>query len=271
METSYLSLDPYVARYYNSTEGELYGDKEHYNYNTSVSFNVASYPVARFVNEVRTLISLWETRTATKSMQLSWCFYIVWVSFHAFHLHLGSCAQVSARLRLQFHRHPSPQQSKPSSSPFFHSRSPRMASPRCQVLMCVCLSWGKLHQHNPAGNLSYPWPADDGQMQMSTGVSNYFPVPNISSDSRTQLAQWAYSTQGARLIYGSDAYTFFLGGYLITTLASVFQAAFMASEIHYYRLGASRGENNMGESISSHRHNCSCSDRWRVDGYESSR
>jgi beta-mannosidase len=29
----------------------------------------------------------------------------------------------------------------------------------------------------------------------------------------------------------------------------VFQAAFMASEIHYYRLGASRGENNMGKFI----------------------
>jgi len=156
----YLSLDPYVARYYNSTPGELYGDKEHYNYNTAVSFNVSSYPVARFVNEFgfHSMPSIYTWDRVLKSAQ-DYDFNSTVIRAH--------------------------------------------------------------NKHNPAGNLSYPWPADDGQMQMTTGVSSYFPVPNIAGDSRTQLAQWAYSTQ-------------------------VFQAAFMASEIHYYRLGASRKENNMG-------------------------
>lgn len=52
----YLTLDPYVARYNNQTKGEIYGDKELYNYNTAVSFDTETYPVARFVNEVRTIL-----------------------------------------------------------------------------------------------------------------------------------------------------------------------------------------------------------------------
>jgi hypothetical protein len=51
-------------------------------------------------------------------------------------------------------------------------------------------------QHNPASNLTYPWPSDDGQMQMTTGVTDHYPTPNITSDYHIQLAQWAYSTQG---------------------------------------------------------------------------
>ncbi|MBW0548843.1 hypothetical protein O181_088558 [Austropuccinia psidii MF-1] len=45
------NLDPYVSCYYNSTPGKIYGDQELYNYDTSVSFNNKTYPVARFVNE----------------------------------------------------------------------------------------------------------------------------------------------------------------------------------------------------------------------------
>lgn len=50
-------------------------------------------------------------------------------------------------------------------------------------------------KHNPASNLSYPWPADDGQAQMSEGVELYLPTPNVTGDPRRLLAQWAYSTQ----------------------------------------------------------------------------
>ncbi|PLW18484.1 hypothetical protein PCANC_12285 [Puccinia coronata f. sp. avenae] len=156
----YLSLDPYVARYYNSTSGEIYGDKEHYNYNTSVSFDISSYPVGRFVNEF---------------------------GFH--------------------------------SMPSIYTWDRVLKSPQDYDFNSTVI---RAHdKHNPASNLTYPWPSDDGQMQMTTGVTDHYPTPNITSDYHIQLAQWAYSTQ-------------------------VFQAAFMASQIHYYRLGASRGENNMG-------------------------
>ncbi|OAV94818.1 hypothetical protein PTTG_06226 [Puccinia triticina 1-1 BBBD Race 1] len=156
----YFSLDPYVARYYNSTPGELYGDKEHYNYDTSVSFNIASYPVGRFVNEF---------------------------GFH--------------------------------SMPSIYTWDRVLKSPKDYDFNSTVI---RAHnKHNPAESLIYPWPADDGQMQMTTGVTDHYPTPNITGDYHSLLAQWSYSTQ-------------------------VFQAAFMASQIHYYRLGASRGENNMG-------------------------
>ncbi|PLW23510.1 hypothetical protein PCASD_12060 [Puccinia coronata f. sp. avenae] len=156
----YFTLDPYVARYYNSTPGELYGDKEHYNYNTSASFDISSYPVARFVNEF---------------------------GFH--------------------------------SMPSIYSWDRILQTPADYDFNSTVI---RAHEkHNPAESLVYPWPADDGQMQLTTGVTRHYPTPNITRDYHTLLAQWSYSTQ-------------------------VFQAAFMASEIHYYRLGASRGENNMG-------------------------
>jgi len=156
----YFTLDPYVARYYNSTPGELYGDKEHYNYNTSASFDISSYPVARFVNEF---------------------------GFH--------------------------------SMPSIYTWDRVLKTPKDYDFNSTVI---RAHQkHNPAGSLVYPWPADDGQMQLTTGVTRHYPTPNITGDYHTLLAQWSYSTQ-------------------------VFQAAFMASEIHYYRLGASRGENNRG-------------------------
>ncbi|EFP75806.2 uncharacterized protein PGTG_01137 [Puccinia graminis f. sp. tritici CRL 75-36-700-3] len=155
----YFTLDPYVSRYYNSTPGELYGDKEHYNYNTSASFDITSYPVARFVNEF---------------------------GFH--------------------------------SMPSIYTWDRILESPEDYDFNSTVI---RAHEkHNPAESLVYPWPADDGQMQLTTGVTRHYPTPNIT-DYHTLLAQWSYSTQ-------------------------VFQAAFMASEIHYYRLGASRGENNMG-------------------------
>ncbi|KAH9895190.1 glycoside hydrolase family 2 protein [Cubamyces lactineus] len=46
-----LSLDPYLLRLNNLTEGYIYGNAELYNYDTSQAFNYSTYPKARFVNE----------------------------------------------------------------------------------------------------------------------------------------------------------------------------------------------------------------------------
>lgn len=156
----YLSLNPYISRYSNTSTGEIYGDQEHYNYNTFVSFELSSYPVARFVNEF---------------------------GFHS----LPSIYTLDRILNT-------------ADSYSFNSTVIRAHN-----------------KHPPAGSLSYPWPANNGQAELTTGVTRHYPTPNVTGDPRTLLAQWAYSTQ-------------------------VFQAAFMASQISYYRLGASRGENNMG-------------------------
>ncbi|KAI0776636.1 glycoside hydrolase [Trametes elegans] len=46
-----LSLEPYILRLGNLTEGHIYGNAELYNYTTSFAFNYSTYPVSRFVNE----------------------------------------------------------------------------------------------------------------------------------------------------------------------------------------------------------------------------
>lgn len=52
----YLTLNfsnpiPIVQRYWNSTPGSIYGDTDHYNYDTTQAFNISSYPQGRFANE----------------------------------------------------------------------------------------------------------------------------------------------------------------------------------------------------------------------------
>lgn len=52
----YLILDfslpiPMVQRYDNKTEGSIYGDTDHYDYDSSEAFDLSSYPVGRFANE----------------------------------------------------------------------------------------------------------------------------------------------------------------------------------------------------------------------------
>ncbi|CAO1620973.1 unnamed protein product [Parajaminaea phylloscopi] len=51
------------------------------------------------------------------------------------------------------------------------------------------------NKHNPPGSLAYPWPADDGQRQMTEPVELYLPRPRAVGPSRTHIAQWSYSTQ----------------------------------------------------------------------------
>ncbi|KAK0546000.1 hypothetical protein OC845_004813 [Tilletia horrida] len=83
-------------------------------------------------------------------------------------------------------------------------------------------------KHSPPGNLTYPWPASDGQAQMSDGVSLYFPIPARTTDpppsnkgDRALFAQWAYSTQ-------------------------CYQALYVGNQIGFYRLGIDGPERNMG-------------------------
>ncbi|WAQ86725.1 hypothetical protein PtA15_7A453 [Puccinia triticina] len=175
----YLSLEPYVSRYDASTKGELYGDQEHYNYDTSASFDVSSYPVARFVNEFG-FHSLPSIYTLDRILN----------SLGAYNFN-SSVIRAHNKVRLL-----------------------------CPNSLCEIIIEPQL-QHPPAGSLKYPWPVDGGQYELTTGVTRHYPTPNITGDARALLAQWAYTTQ-------------------------VFQAAFMASQISYYRLGASRKENNMG-------------------------
>ncbi|KAG6916247.1 hypothetical protein DXG01_007744 [Tephrocybe rancida] len=46
-----LSLDPYILRFNNGTQGEIYGNGERYNYDASVAFDYTTFPVMRFMNE----------------------------------------------------------------------------------------------------------------------------------------------------------------------------------------------------------------------------
>ncbi|KAF7800158.1 hypothetical protein EIP86_011404 [Pleurotus ostreatoroseus] len=46
-----LSLEPYILRLGNLTEGFIYGNTERYNYDPTQAFNYSTYPTSRFVNE----------------------------------------------------------------------------------------------------------------------------------------------------------------------------------------------------------------------------
>lgn len=55
-ENGYLSINfsnpiPIVQRYDNLTEGSIYGDTDHYNYDSLDAFDLDTYPVGRFANE----------------------------------------------------------------------------------------------------------------------------------------------------------------------------------------------------------------------------
>lgn len=55
-ENGYLSINfsnpiPIIQRYENLTKGSIYGDTDHYNYDSLDAFNLNTYPVGRFANE----------------------------------------------------------------------------------------------------------------------------------------------------------------------------------------------------------------------------
>ncbi|KAG6843166.1 hypothetical protein H0H87_007283, partial [Tephrocybe sp. NHM501043] len=46
-----LTLDPYILRFENGTQGEIYGNTERFDYDANSAFDYTTYPVGRFVNE----------------------------------------------------------------------------------------------------------------------------------------------------------------------------------------------------------------------------
>lgn len=51
LELNFSLAIPMIERYNNLTPGSIYGDTDHYDYDSTVAFNLSSYPVGRFANE----------------------------------------------------------------------------------------------------------------------------------------------------------------------------------------------------------------------------
>lgn len=77
------------------------------------------------------------------------------------------------------------------------------------------------NKHSPAGSLTYPWPADDGQREMTRPVELYLPLPKAKSPGRTHIAQWSHSTQ-------------------------IIQAWYVALQTLHYRFRSSQPQRNLG-------------------------
>ncbi|KAE8225113.1 hypothetical protein CF319_g2097 [Tilletia indica] len=65
------------------------------------------------------------------------------------------------------------------------------------------------NKHNPAGSLEYPFPADDGQKEMTQGVNFYLPTPNKGNDKRATLDAWSFATQILQFIDVTTEMLFF--------------------------------------------------------------
>ncbi|KAI1609968.1 putative beta-mannosidase [Exophiala viscosa] len=67
--------EPMIERYNNLTAGSIYGDTDHYDYDSSVAFNLSSYPVGRFANEFgfHSMPSLqtWQDAVAPKDLSFN--------------------------------------------------------------------------------------------------------------------------------------------------------------------------------------------------------
>ncbi|KAF2204863.1 putative beta-mannosidase [Delitschia confertaspora ATCC 74209] len=51
LELDFTKVQPITERYHNLTSGSIYGNTDHYNYDSLSSFNTSSYPIGRFANE----------------------------------------------------------------------------------------------------------------------------------------------------------------------------------------------------------------------------
>lgn len=51
LKLNHSAAHPMIERYNNLTAGDYYGDTDHYDYDSSVAFDLSSYPVGRFANE----------------------------------------------------------------------------------------------------------------------------------------------------------------------------------------------------------------------------
>ena len=80
-------------------------------------------------------------------------------------------------------------------------------------------------KHPPAGNLTYPFGADQGQHELVSAVETWFPSPaslaRTSLPPRAVLARWSYTSQ-------------------------LYQALYVSAQVGVYRMGAGRRERNRG-------------------------
>lgn len=60
-------------------------------------------------------------------------------------------------------------------------------------------------KHPPAGNLTYPFPADHGQSELLHPITLYFPDPSLSHlTPKEELGRWSYSSQLYQSLYVSN-------------------------------------------------------------------
>ncbi|TKY86477.1 hypothetical protein EX895_004626 [Sporisorium graminicola] len=76
-------------------------------------------------------------------------------------------------------------------------------------------------KHPPAGNLTYPFSAAQGQSELLSAVTEWFPTPSTHLPARAQLHRYAVSSQ-------------------------LYQALYVANQISVYRHGAAQRERNRG-------------------------
>ncbi|CCF49692.1 hypothetical protein NDA11_003489 [Ustilago hordei] len=77
-------------------------------------------------------------------------------------------------------------------------------------------------KHWPAGNLTYPFPADQGQTELVSAISTYFPTPSSTiHPPRALFNRYCYSSQ-------------------------LYQSLYVTNQIAMYRRGAARSERNRG-------------------------
>ncbi|CBQ72430.1 related to Beta-mannosidase precursor [Sporisorium reilianum SRZ2] len=157
--TGYVQLEPYVGRYANYTRGELHGTGEHYGYNATRAFDIATYPRSRFMVEFG-MFSL--------------------PSIYALDAILdgGDYSVNSSVLRAHL-------------------------------------------KHPPAGNLTYPFRAAQGQAELLSAIALYLPTPSVRLSARAQLHRYAVSSQ-------------------------LYHALYVAHQIGVYRRGAAARERNRG-------------------------
>lgn len=95
--------EPITERYNNKTRGAIYGETDYYNYDSSLAFNISSYPVGRFSN-----VCIQGCRS-----QIVWMLTAilgVWIPLDAVAANLAA-SRIAERLVLQFIRCPTPQPS----------------------------------------------------------------------------------------------------------------------------------------------------------------
>ncbi|CDW99682.1 hypothetical protein [Sporisorium scitamineum] len=68
-------------------------------------------------------------------------------------------------------------------------------------------------KHPPAGNLTYPYPAAQGQHELLSAITTYFPTPSPHLPPRTQLHRYAISSQLYQALYVTNQVAVYRRGY----------------------------------------------------------